>query len=112
VGLLLDLSKKEGDMTDASASSVIFHNNGGFDCNFSVQWDGGQTGRTEVLMRGQTATMDLTRYDNIPEGQSCWARCYVFGGVNHDSGRNFNFHRIAGSVEYTITGGTLNPSFD
>jgi len=106
------ISIKEGDMTDASASSVIFHNQGGFDCNFSVQWDGGETDRTNILSIGQTTTLDLKVYQHIPNGQSCWARCYVFGGPNHDSGRNFNYSHDAGSVEYTISGGTLNPSFD
>src|SRR5262249_13881527 len=78
------ISIKEGDMTDASASSVIFHNQGGFDCNFSVQWDGGETDRTNILSIGQTTTLDLKVYQHIPNGQSCWARCYVFGGPNHD----------------------------
>ncbi len=98
-------------MADADANSVIFHNKGGFDCQFSVQWDGGQTGRTDTMSSGQTTTIDLTRYV-IPSGQSCWARCYVMGGPNHDSGRNFNYVSTAGTVEYTITGGVDNPSFD
>ena len=100
-------------MTDVSANSVVFHNQGGFDCSFSVQWNGGQTGRTPTLSIDQTYTLDLTRYSNIPVGTSCWARCYVDGGPNHDSGRNFNFSgATTGSVEYTISGGVDNPSFN
>ena len=56
-------------MTDASASSVIFHNQGGFDCNFSVQWDGGETDRTNILSIGQTTTLEYVttfRYPTPP----------------------------------------------
>jgi hypothetical protein len=99
-------------MSDASAGTVIFHNQGGFDCSFSIQWDGGETGRTEILSIGQTTTLDLRRYANLSPGTSCWARGYVYGGPNHDSGRNFNYDPNGGSVDYTISGGTLNPSFN
>ncbi|MEO8378339.1 MAG: hypothetical protein ABI779_01625 [Acidobacteriota bacterium] len=92
-------------------NNVIFHNNAGFDTSYSIQWNGGQTGRTEMTMNGKTITLDLTRI-SIPEGTSCWARAYVQGGPNHDSGDNFNYSSTdASTAVYTISGGTLNPSF-
>lgn len=92
-------------------NNVIFHDNGGFCTSFSIQWNGGQTGRTGIVCLGQTVAMDLTRL-NIPDGTSCWARAYIQGGPNHDSGDNFIFTRSDTSTAvYTISGGTLNPSF-
>ncbi|HYH08512.1 MAG TPA: hypothetical protein VEK11_15760 [Thermoanaerobaculia bacterium] len=92
-------------------NQVIFHNNAGFATSFSIQWNGGETGRTEMTTKGDTITLDLTRI-SIPEGTSCWARAYVQGGPNHDSGDNFNYSRADTSTAvYTISGGTLNPSF-
>ena len=92
-------------------NQVIFHNNAGFATSYSIQWNGGETGRTEMTTNGKTITMDLTRI-SIPEGTSCWARAYVQGGPNHDSGDNFNYSRgDTSTAVYTISGGTLNPSF-
>lgn len=101
-------------MADQTGSKVIFYNNGGFVCNFSVQWDGGQTGRTESVAAGQhTDPIDLTQQSTLSSGTSCWARVYVDGGINHDSGRNFTYVTSdLTTVQYTVTGGTLNPSFD
>lgn len=100
-------------MADQVASKVIFYNNGGFECNFSVQWDGGETNRTSETYNLQSATIDLNQVTNIPEGASCCARAYIAAGVNHNSGRNFTYSKSStDTVEYTITGTTLNPSFD
>jgi hypothetical protein len=98
-------------MADQTASQVIFHNNGGFTCSFSVQWEGGETGRTEVIALGGNVTLNLNTL-TVPPQISCWARVYISGGVNHDSGRNFNYDAKGGTAVYTISGTTLNPSFD
>lgn len=92
--------------------NVIFNNSAGFDTAFSVQWDGGQTLRTDVLSLGQTTTMDMTTGPHPSDGTSCWVRAYVNGGPNHDSGRNFDYSSDGSTVQYTISGTTLNPSFD
>jgi hypothetical protein len=97
---------------DQNADNVVFNNSAGFDCSFSIQWSGGQTGRTGMTALGQTVTMQMSDGPKPPSGTSCWARAYVQGGPNHDSGRNFNYVPNAGTVQYTISGGTLTPSFD
>jgi hypothetical protein len=92
-------------------NNVIFHNNGGFATSFSIQWDGGESGRTEMTTNGDTISMDLTVL-TIPDGTSCWARAYIQGGPNHDSGDNFTYAAADTSTAvYTISGTTLNPSF-
>jgi hypothetical protein len=99
-------------MPNYAGNNVKFYNNGGFACSFSVQWDGGQTDRTGTVLANQSSGIDMTNYV-IPENTSCWARAYINGGRNHDSGRNFNFVRAnKDTVEYTITGGVATPSFD
>lgn len=91
--------------------SVEFHNRAGFASSFSIQWDGGETPRTEVITAGGVAKQDL-RELGVPEGVSCWARAYVQGGPNHDSGDNFDYRNADSSIaSYSITGTTLNPSF-
>lgn len=89
-------------------TTVTFINNAGFDSSFSVQWGGGESGRTAVLALGQTASIDMND-TSAPPGTSCWARAYVQGGPNHDSGSNFN--NGVPTVTYRITGTTLDPSF-
>ena len=99
-------------MANSAGNNVKFYNDGAFTSAFSIQWNGGQTDRTEPVVADQTTSLDLTQY-NIPEGMSCWARAYIYGGPNHDFGRNFNYARNnASTVEYTITGGVDTPSFD
>jgi len=98
--------------SNGQGNNIIFYNNGAFSCSFSIQWNGGESGRTGTVLANQSTRLDLTRY-NLGDATSCWARVYVYGGITHDSGRNFNFMRgDPNTVEYTITGGTLNPSFD
>lgn len=92
---------------------VEFHNRAGFASSFRVEWDGGECppDRTEVITAGGVAKVDLREY-GVPEGTSCWARAYVQGGPNHDSGDNFNYGEDDSSTaSYSITGTTLNPSF-
>lgn len=89
---------------------VKFIQNGGFVSDFSIQWNGGESGRTGFLSEGQSATVD-TENLKIPDGESCWARAYIVAGPNHDSGDNFTFHEGAGNVTYTLAGSTSNPSF-
>jgi hypothetical protein len=95
-------------------SRVVFFDNGAFSANFSVQWNGGETFRTETINAGgQTHILDLTQYTQLTAGTSCWARVYVVGGVNHDSGRNFTYNpNNASTIEYTVSGGSLTPSFN
>lgn len=99
---------------DQRGRYVKFFDSGAFSCNFSVQWNGGQTLRTETVNAGQsTDTLDLTQYLNLPTGTSCWARVYIDGGVNHDSGRNFTYDpNSQATISYTVSGGSLTPSFD
>ncbi|RON06247.1 hypothetical protein [Pseudomonas brassicacearum] len=90
---------------------VEFHNRAGFASSFSVQWDGGETNRTNVITAGGVEKINL-RTCGVPEGTSCWARAYVQGGPNHDSGDNFDYREGDSSIaSYSITGTTLNPSF-
>jgi hypothetical protein len=77
--------------------------------SFAVEWDGGETARTEII-GNTTATIDLSTY-NIPDGKSCWARAYVQLGPNHDSGSNFTYHPNGNSVTYTLTGTVDSTSF-
>ena len=89
---------------------IMFVNQAAADVSFSVQWDGGQTGRTPVLTAGNSATLDMTSGPN--DGTSCWARAYVQGGPNHDSGDNFTYTANSSAVVvYTLTGGVDNVSF-
>ena len=87
---------------------VTFVNTCGADSSFSVQWDGGQSGRTAVLPVDQHASIDMSN-TSAPVGQSCWARAYVQGGPNHDSGDNFN--NGGSDVTYTLSGTVDAPSF-
>lgn len=88
--------------------NVTFVNSMAADASFSVQWDGGQSPRTGVLMAGQNASIDMAGI-SAPAGTSCWARAYVQGGPNHDSGDNFS--QGGNNVTYILTGGVDNPSF-
>jgi hypothetical protein len=90
--------------------TVLFVNQCGADSSFSVQYDGGQSGRTIVLMEGQSASLDISNLA-INVGTSCWARAYVQGGPNHDSGDNFAFQTGKANVTYTLTGSVDFPSF-
>ena len=100
-------------LADQVAFTVQFTNNGAFVCSFNIQWDGGETDRTEELQAGQSAFMDLRPYHKqIVHGTSCWARAYIVLGPNHDSGRNFTFGPADEPVEYTISGSVFDPSFD
>ena len=99
--------------SDQTGRFVIFYDNAAFSGNFSVQWDGGETYRTDVLNPGDDTTIDLKDYLQLPAGTSCWARVYIIGGVNHDSGRNFNYDPNSNAtIQYTVTGGCLTPSFN
>ena len=89
---------------------VQFYNEGYFVCSFSIQWNGGQSERTNEVEQGDNATIDTTNL-GIPDGTSCWARAYIVDGSNHDSSENFTFHADAPEVQYTITGTTSDPSF-
>jgi hypothetical protein len=107
-----DLLKSLTNVGDVG-SRVVFYDNGAFSANFSVQWNGGETLRTETVNAGSHTNMiDLTQYTQLTAGTRCWARVYIDGGVNHDSGRNFTYEPNASSIEYTVTGGSLTPSFD
>lgn len=89
---------------------VTFQNEGAFVASFSVQWNGGESGRTPVVRFGETTAIDMA---NFPPpggpGVSCWARAHIQGGPNHDSADNFN--PDGGNVEYVIKGTILSPSF-
>lgn len=84
---------------------VQFNNQAAADSSFAVEYGSNETDRTIVLMAGQNATIDLSKY-NIPNSQSCCARAYVQGGPNHDSGDNFTYDPNSSlTVVYTLTGG-------
>ena len=87
---------------------VTFVNSAAADSSFSVQWNGGESNRTPVLMSGQNAYIDMAN-TSAPEGTSCWARAYVQGGPNHDSGSNFNVG--SSNVTYILTGTVDDVSF-
>jgi hypothetical protein len=89
---------------------VNFTNHGGFVASFSIQWNGGESGRTGPTDVQETVSIDTSSL-NIPDGESCWARAYINAGPNHDSGDNFTFHQNGGLVTYTISGTTFDPSF-
>lgn len=92
--------------------TVHFNNNGSFACQFSVQWDGGESSRSSVVGWGSGGTdINLPGDGTPPDGASCFARVYVIDGVNHDSGDNFTYHADAATVTYSISGTTLSPSF-
>jgi hypothetical protein len=87
-------------------NQAMFINDGAFECQFSVQWQGGQSDRVPANLH-----LDLTLL-NIPEGTSCWARGYIAAGPNHDSSDNFNYSAADKEVAvYTITGTTIEQSF-
>ena len=87
---------------------VTFINNAAADSSFAVEWNGGESGRTVVLAANGSATIDMGN-TSAPSGTSCWARAYVQGGPNHDSGQNFNVG--SDDVTYRLTGGVDNVSF-
>ena len=87
---------------------VTFINSCAADSSFAVEWEGGESGRTSVLMAGQSTSVDTSK-TTAPAGISCWARAYLQGGGNHDSGDNFN--NGDPNVTYDLTGTLFNPSF-
>ena len=89
--------------------TVFFNNNAAFSCRFSVQWNGGQSGETELTYAGDSVSIDLDPFATAIGTGSCWGRAYIVDGVNHDSGNNFTLS--AGNVTYTISGGADTPSF-
>lgn len=88
--------------------NVLFVNTALANSSFSVQWDGGESGRTAVLMAGQTASIDMKDV-NVPAGASCWARAYVQAGRNHDSESNFTVGEC--NVTYVLSGTVDDTSF-
>ena len=82
-------------------TTVTFINTCGANSSFAVEWDGGESQRTAVLQIDQQASID-TSNTNAPAGVSCWARAYVQGGPNHDSGDNFN--NGGPNVTYNLSG--------
>lgn len=101
-----------------TASTVYIKHEAGFDAYYSVQWNGGETARSNLMGLGMTiqgqpcgAQFDLNA-NGPPAGTECWVRVYVQAGPNHDSGRNFIYQSGGGTVTYTCTGATVNPSFD
>ncbi|MEO6215414.1 MAG: hypothetical protein ABIO86_05250 [Sphingomonas sp.] len=100
-------------MADQIAYGVQFTNHGEFVCRFNIQWDGGETDRTDELSAGQSVFVDLQPYHKqIHRGTSCYARAFIVLGPNHDSGRNFTYGPADEPVEYTISGTTFSPRFD
>ncbi|MEO7592981.1 MAG: DUF1842 domain-containing protein [Byssovorax sp.] len=92
---------------------IVFQNHAAADSSFSVQWNGGETGRTPVISAGQSVALNMSSSSySTPDGTSCWARAYVQGGPNHDSGENFTYSTSSNAVVvYTLTGGVDTPSF-
>ncbi len=85
-------------------------NGAAFACDFSIQWNGGESDRSNRLLAGMTNTLDIPPAA-IAAGASCWLRAYVVGGGTHDSGDNF----VAGTnhfVQYEIKGTTGTPSWN
>lgn len=90
--------------------TINFENHAEVVTSFSIQWNGGETGRTGEVSAGMSSSIDTSSF-NIPDGASCWARAFIEAGPNHDSGDNFTFHAEADEVTYKLWGGTYNPSF-
>src|SRR5262249_58626389 len=76
--------------SNGQGNNIIFYNNGAFSCSFSIQWNGGGSGRTGTVLANQSTRLDLTRY-TLADATSCWARVYVYCGITPDSGRHLKF---------------------
>jgi len=93
------------------AGGVVVYNNASFCAAFSVQWDSGQTQYSTDFCAGQSATIDLHRYKDLPDGTSCWVQIAMHGGVRKDLG-DFTYSKSSRNIaSYTMTGGALTPSF-
>lgn len=90
---------------------VNFKNSGEFVSSFAVEWDGGESDRTKEVAKGQTATIDLSKY-TLADETSCWARAYIVAGPNHDSEDNFNYDKESGlTAYYELYGSAVRPRF-
>ena len=87
---------------------VSFVNNCAAVSSFAVKWNGGESSRTTVLMSGQNASIEMSD-TSAPAGISCWARAYIQGGPNHDSGDNFT--NGGPNLTYILSGSVDSPSF-
>ena len=95
--------------------TVHFNNNGAFECQFSVQWDGGETSRSSMVGMGNPnggTDISMPGNGNPPDGTSCFARAYIVDGPNHDSRDAFIYHADAATVTYSVSGTTYTSSFD
>ncbi len=106
-------------MSDPRCSKVSCTNDGGFAGALSANWTHAgqemQSDTTEVYYNPNTKTIDLMpsySKGQISNGDSVWLRWHMQGGPNHDSGDNVTFDPNSdANVNYSITGGVLNPSF-
>jgi hypothetical protein len=100
---------------DPSASTIMLRNEGGFVCEMAVALpSGGTTPWSSNIAIGQSVTVDL-RNQNPPlnPGDSCCAAAsIVMGPSDHRSGASFTYDPNAGELVYTISGTTVQPSWD
>ncbi len=89
---------------------VQFNNQAAVESSFSVQWNGGESGRTKTLGEGQSDTIDLSTSAGIPtDPQGCWVRAYPAMMGNHDSGENFTYDpNDSGGVTYDLFGDAIH----
>jgi hypothetical protein len=103
-------------MPDTS-SGIDVWNGGGFTCGFRVKTSGG---RETPLSSSKFIGFDAKwSYDDLigygfKEGDNCWVSCDIDAGeTNHESAGNFLLVKDAGvTLDYFVTGGVWNPSWD
>jgi len=88
-------------------AAVTVHSTGAFVAYFSIQWNGGESPRSNVVLPWTSVSLDIPV---AARGQSCWLRAYFPGARgNHDSGDNFTAGFF--NVKYELSGSTFNPSW-
>ncbi|KAI0907034.1 hypothetical protein F4823DRAFT_565235 [Ustulina deusta] len=109
------LSAATFSAADPASNGITVVNHGAFDAYVYVRGSRGHESKRNGPVHGAGYTHfdhgDLTG-KGFQEGESCWMVVDVSGGIHgHESGDNFDFRQGSFIGSYSLTGGTLNPSW-
>jgi hypothetical protein len=99
-----------------ACSGIRVHNQGGFSMNFSVNWAGGNSERTDEFGIGDNMTLSTALSPERfapPQGVEMWPDAHIaFGVSDHEASENVVFDKNSPVVAfYNCSGTTLAPSF-
>lgn len=101
-------------MPDPSSNGLHVENRGAFSCWVYVKSGAHESSHSGLVDGGRDYDFsfdDLVR-NGFQNGENCWMSADILGGVtNHQSGDNFTLSNTGFRGNYSLTGGSLNPSW-